>query len=55
MINGSIFFDQTITNDLRAYDNIRKVEVGQGDDYTTECLLDYPYFNRLEQTTKTRC
>ena len=26
------------------YDNIRKIATGQGDDYTTGCLLDYPYF-----------
>ena len=24
--------------------HIRKVPNGQGDDYTTGCLLDYPYF-----------
>ena len=27
------------------YDNIRKIATGQGDDYTTGCLLDYNYFN----------
>ena len=26
------------------YENIRKVATGRGDDYTTGCLLDYPYF-----------
>ena len=26
------------------YKNIRKIATGQGDDYTTGCLLDYPYF-----------
>ena len=26
------------------YDNIRKIAAGQGDDYTTSCLLHYPYF-----------
>ena len=31
-------------NDLRTYDNVRKVTISQGDDYTTGCLLDYPYF-----------
>ena len=24
--------------------NIRKIATGQADDYTTGCLLDYPYF-----------
>ena len=28
--------------DMRTYDNIQKT--GQGDDYTTGCLLDYTYF-----------
>ena len=46
MINGRDFFDQPIKNDLKAYDNIRKIATGQGDDYTTGCLLDYPYFKR---------
>ena len=27
------------------YDNIWKITTGQGDDYTTGCLLDYIYFN----------
>ena len=30
---------------MRTYDNIRKVATGQGDDFTTGCLLDYNYFN----------
>ena len=44
MIDGRNFFKQTINNDLRAYDNIQKIATGQGDDYTTGCLLDYPFF-----------
>ena len=44
MINGRNFFDQAIKNDLETYDNIRKIATGQGDDYTTGCLLDCPYF-----------
>ena len=30
-------------NDLSTYDNIRKISLGQGDDYTSSCLLDYKY------------
>ena len=26
------------------YENISKIAIVQGDDYTTGCLLDYPYF-----------
>ena len=44
VINGENFFDQPIKNNKIKYDNIRKIATGQGDDYTTGCLLDYPYF-----------
>ena len=44
MIDGRNFFDQPIKNGLKTYDNIRKIAAGQGDDYTTRCLLDYSYF-----------
>ena len=38
------FFDQPINSMTKTYKNIRKISIGQGDDYTTGCLLDYPYF-----------
>ena len=38
------FFDQPIKNNKVTYENIRKIAIGQGDDYKTSCLLDYPYF-----------
>ena len=28
----------------KTYENIRKIAMGQGDDYTTGCFLDYIYF-----------
>ena len=28
----------------KTYENIRKFATGKCDDYTTGCLLDYPYF-----------
>ena len=37
-------FNQSVKNDVRTYKNIRKINTGQGDDYTTGCLLGYPYF-----------
>ena len=46
MIDGQNFFDQPFKNNLRIYDNILKNSIGQGDDYTTGCLLDYYYFNK---------
>ena len=45
MINGENVFDQPIKNNKVTYENIRKIATGQGDDYTTDCLLDYPYVN----------
>ena len=41
-IDDKNFFDQPINNDIKTYENIRKIATGQGDDYTTGCLLDYP-------------
>ena len=35
---------QPINSNLKTYENIRKIAIGQGDDYTTGCLLDYCYF-----------
>ena len=29
---------------IKTYENIRKITIGQGDDYATGCLLDYTYF-----------
>ena len=45
MINGEKIFDQPIKDNKVTYENIRKIATGQGDDYTADCLLDYPYFN----------
>ena len=38
------FFDHPVKNNKVTYKNIRKVAAGQGDDYTTDCLLDYICF-----------
>ena len=46
MTDGKNFFDQTVRNDKVANENIRKIAIGQGDDYTTGCLLDYTYFRK---------
>ena len=46
MIDGKNFFDQPVKNDKVTYENIRKITMGQGDDYITGCLLDYIYFKK---------
>ena len=45
MIDGKKFSDQPVKNDLRTYGNIQKIATGQGDDYTTGCLLEYIFKN----------
>ena len=34
--------------DKVTYKNIRKIAIGQGDDHTTGCLLDYTYFKKYK-------
>ena len=46
MIDWKFFFDQPVKIDLRKNDNISKIVTGQGHDYTTGGLLDYPYFRK---------
>ena len=44
MIDGRNFFNQLIDSMVKTYENIRKVAIGHGDNYTTGCILDYAYF-----------
>ena len=46
-IDGKSVFDQPVNNDIKTYGNIRKNATGQGDDYSTVCLLEYPYLKKL--------
>ena len=50
MINGENFFDQPIKSNKVTYENIRKSATGQGDDYTTGCLLNYQYIKDYYKT-----
>ena len=49
-IDGRNFYDQPINDLIKQYDEIRKISTGQGDDYTTGCLLDFAYFEKKIQT-----
>ena len=51
MSDGQNFFNQPVKNDLRTYDNVQKTMIGQEDDYTTGCILDYPYFKEYYKLT----
>ena len=44
MIEGRNFFDQPMNGMSKTYEKIKKIATGKGDDLTTCCLLDYPYF-----------
>ena len=46
-IDGRNFYDQPINDSIKQYDEIRKISTGQGDDYTTGCLLDFAYFEKI--------
>ena len=39
-------FEQPVKNDKVVHENIRKIAIGQGDDDTTGCLLDFTYFKK---------
>ena len=43
-IDGRNFYDQSINDLIKQYDEVRKISTGQGDDYTTGCLLDFASF-----------
>ena len=43
MIKGKDFLDEPISSNIKTYENIRNDSTGQGDDYTTGCLLEYSY------------
>ena len=45
-IDGRNFYDQPINGLIKQQDEIRKVSTGQGDGYTTCCLLDFVYFEK---------
>ena len=44
LIDGRNFYDQPINDLAKQHDEIRKTATGQGDVYSTGCLLDYQYF-----------
>ena len=48
-IDGRNFYDQPINDLIKQYDEIRKISIGQGDDYTTGCLLDFSYFEKNDR------
>ena len=44
LIGGRNFYDQSNDDELRKYDEVRKITSGKGDNYAPGCLLDYSYY-----------
>ena len=44
LIDGRNYYNNSISDQIRKYDEIRKIATRKGDYYTTGCLLDYQYF-----------
>ena len=45
-IDGKNFYDHPINGSIKQYEEVRKISTGQGDNYTTGCLLDFAYFEK---------
>ena len=45
-IYGRNFYDEPINDLIKQYDEVRETSTGQGDDYTTGCLLGFAYFKK---------
>ena len=45
-IDGRNFYNQPINDLIKQYNEVRKISTGQGDDYTTGCLLDFVYLEK---------
>ena len=43
IMNGKRFHSQVFDSDIKQYEEIRKLTTGQGEDYTSGCLVDYDY------------
>ena len=40
------FYDPPTNDLIKQYDEVRKISTGQGENYTTGCLLDFAYFEK---------
>ena len=45
LIDGEKIFYQPVKNNLKAYNDIQEIAIGQGGDYTAACLPEYNYFD----------
>ena len=49
LIDGRNFYDQSTNDQIKKYDETKKIATWQGNDYTTGCLLEYQYFKNHYQ------
>ena len=49
LIDNRKFYDQPVNDQIKKYEEVRKIATGQRDNYATGCLLDYQYFKDDEQ------
>ena len=49
LIDGRNVYNQPIRDEIKEYDEIRKITTGKGGDFTTVCLLNYEYFKDHDQ------
>ena len=52
LIDDRNFYDEPINDQIKKYDEIRKIATGKGDDYTTSYLLGYQYSKDHYQLNK---
>ena len=51
LIDGRNFYDQSTNDQIKKYDEVRKVITGKGDNYSTGSSLDYYYHIKQYQLT----
>ena len=44
LIDGRNLYDQTINDQIKKYDEVRKIATVQGDGYTAGCFSDHQHF-----------
>ena len=49
IIDGRNFYDNPIESNIEKYRELKKVMIGKGQDYTTESLFDFNYFDKQLQ------
>ena len=46
LIDGRNFYEQTISSDIKKYEELLKLTIGKDENYEIGCLLDYDYYKK---------